>query len=148
MTNHMYRILLLLLCIGSGYAQELPQSPISAGRDTEVAAFLLALAVPLALKLNDPYALRRLEEFEAEYYKLTGKNIQSLTLMKQRYHKAQKHHETSAPLLVNTERRSWSARPSRYTKDFCPPLSSYALISPIWSMPATCESITKKAFWN
>jgi len=42
MTNHMYRILLLLLCIGSGYAQELPQSPISAGRDTEVAAFLLA----------------------------------------------------------------------------------------------------------
>ena len=38
----MYRILLLLLCIGSGYAQELPQSPISAGRDTEVAAFLLA----------------------------------------------------------------------------------------------------------
>ena len=38
----MYRILLLLLCIGSCYAQELPQSPISAGRDTEVAAFLLA----------------------------------------------------------------------------------------------------------
>lgn len=101
MTNHIYRILLLLLCIGSCYAQELPQSPISAGRDTEVAAFLLALAVPFALKLNEPYALRRLEEFEAEYYKLTGKNIQSLTLMKQRYHKAQKHHETSAPLLVN-----------------------------------------------
>ena len=270
MTNHIYRILLLLLCIGSSYAQELPQSPISAGRDTEVVAFLLALdttkmehrqaaivqfiehnypkpvpttgykllkikllqqlksdslsyyieqlhplpqerelsmlafletsqygredkrlaphqamklmvektqeaeklslrslykcyemlvkycylnhdypqckqyldlyratcpfgqhpriaqryydilcmialteknlgdfqryyalAVPLALKLNEPYALRRLEEFEAEYYKLTGKNIQSLKLMKQRYHKAQKHHETSAPLLVN-----------------------------------------------
>jgi len=38
----MYRILLLLLCIGSSYAQELPKSPISAGRDTEVAAFLLA----------------------------------------------------------------------------------------------------------
>lgn len=38
----MYRILLLLLCIGSCYAQELPKSPISAGRDTEVAAFLLA----------------------------------------------------------------------------------------------------------
>ena len=38
----MYRILLLPLCIGSCYAQELPQSPISAGRDTEVAAFLLA----------------------------------------------------------------------------------------------------------
>ena len=38
----MYRILLLLLCIGSCYAQELPQSPVSAGRDTEVAAFLLA----------------------------------------------------------------------------------------------------------
>ncbi len=48
----MYRILLLLLCIGSCYTQDLPQSPISAGRDTEVAAFLLALAVPLALKLN------------------------------------------------------------------------------------------------
>ena len=38
----MYRILLLLLCIGSSYAQEFPQSPIAAGRDTEVAAFLLA----------------------------------------------------------------------------------------------------------
>ena len=38
----MYPILLLLLCIGSCYAQELSQSPISAGRDTEVAAFLLA----------------------------------------------------------------------------------------------------------
>lgn len=38
----MYRILLLLLCIGSGYAQELPKSPVSAGRDTEVSAFLLA----------------------------------------------------------------------------------------------------------
>lgn len=38
----MYRILLLLFCIGSCYAQERPQSPISAGRDTEVAAFLLA----------------------------------------------------------------------------------------------------------
>lgn len=38
----MYRILLLLFCIGSCYAQDLPQSPISVGRDTEVAAFLLA----------------------------------------------------------------------------------------------------------
>ena len=52
MTNHMYRILLLLLCIGSGYAQELPKSPISAGRDTEVAAFLLATEERLDLLFN------------------------------------------------------------------------------------------------
>ncbi len=59
------------------------------------------LAVPLAKKINEPYALNRLEQFEAEYYKLTGKNLQSLTLMRKSYHKAQKNEEVSPPLLVN-----------------------------------------------
>jgi sensor protein lytS len=63
-----------------------------------------ALAAPLAKKLNSPKALNRLHQFEAEYYKLTGKNAQSLAIMQQSFQVAKKRRNLSPQLLLNMSR--------------------------------------------
>ena len=63
-----------------------------------------ALAAPLAKKLNEPEALNRLHQFEAEYYKLTGKNAQSLAIMQQSFQVAKKRRNLSPQLLLNMSR--------------------------------------------
>ena len=63
-----------------------------------------ALAAPLAKKLNSPKALNRLHQFEAEYYKLTGKNAQSLAIMQQSFQVAKKRCNLSPQLLLNMSR--------------------------------------------
>lgn len=63
-----------------------------------------ALAASLAKKLNEPEALNRLHQFEAEYYKLTGKNAQSLAIMQQSFQVAKKRRNLSPQLLLNMSR--------------------------------------------
>jgi len=63
-----------------------------------------ALAAPLAKKMNEPEALNRLHQFEAEYYKLTGKNAQSLAIMQQSFQVAKKRRNLSPQLLLNMSR--------------------------------------------